>query len=203
MINSLKLVAKGTVMYKRSKDYVLADKLLRASGEPLAAWLTDANDITTFHLLSYGNDGLCVDGVFQPRIQFQTNFFDYCEVTHAQFLLPVLEDDTPKVDDRDRQREELQISLRNHHEQFADLKASTEVVYKAITMMLESLKGDRKPDEVKAVDGVMVTFRNYDDNLTHHHKTIIIGNIQRVIANESRKLGGRSLADFSFDGQPF
>ena len=108
-----------------------------------------------------------------------------------------------KVIERDRQIEELQASLRNHHEQFADLKASTEVAYKAIAMMLESLKGDRKPDEVKEVDGVRVTFRNYDDNLTHHHKTIIIGNILRAIANESRKLEGRKLTDSSYNDPPF
>ena len=99
--------------------------------------------------------------------------------------------------------QELQASLRNHHEQFNDLRLGAEVTYKAIAMMLEALKGDRKPDETKEVDGVMVKFRNYDDNLTHHHKTIIIGNIQRAIANEIKKLKGRKLIDISYDEQPF
>lgn len=108
-----------------------------------------------------------------------------------------------QIQDRDREIEELQASLRNHHEQFDNLRLGAEVTYKAIAMMLEALKGDRKPDETKEVDGVMVKFRNYDDNLTHHHKTIIIGNIQRAIGNEIKKLKGRKLIDISYDEQPF
>ena len=45
----------------------------------------------------------------------------------------------------------------------------------------------------------MTTFRNYDDNLTHHHKTIIIENLQRAIAEEAKKLTGVNPKDFSFD----
>ena len=108
-----------------------------------------------------------------------------------------------QLEERDREIEELQASLRNHHEQFDNLRLGAEVTYKAIAMMLEALKGDRKPDETKEVDGVMVTFRNYDDNLTHHQKNIIIGNIQRAIGNEIKKLKGRKLIDISYDEQPF
>ena len=108
-----------------------------------------------------------------------------------------------QIQERDREIEELQASLRNHHEQFDNLRLGAEVTYKAIAMMLEALKGDRKPDEIREVDGVMVKFRNYDDTLTHHQKNIIIGNIQRAIANESSKLKGRKLIDISYDEQPF
>ena len=66
-------------------------------------------------------------------------------------------------------------------------------------MNLNALKGERKPDEIREVNGVMTTFRNYDDNLTHHHKTIIIENLQRAIAEEAKKLKGVNPKDFSFD----
>lgn len=121
--------------------------------------------------------------------------------TTIKELQAALELANEKFFERDRQAQELQASLRNHHEQFDDLKSNTEVTLKAIAMMLESLKGDRKPDETREVDGVMVT--NYDGNLTHHQKNIIIGNIQRAIANEFRKLKGCKLTDFSYDDQPF
>jgi predicted RNase H-like nuclease (RuvC/YqgF family) len=105
--------------------------------------------------------------------------------------------------ERNRQIEELQITTKNHREQFDNLKAHFEVTLKAIAMNLNALKGARKPDETKDVDGVMVTFRNYDGSLTHHHKTIIIENVQRAIAEEAKKLKGANLKDFSFDDIPF
>ena len=107
------------------------------------------------------------------------------------------------IAERDRQIQELQITVKNHHEQFDALKSHFEVLLKAIAMNLNALKGERKPDETKEVNGVMVTFRNYDDNLTHHHKTIIIENVQRAIAEEAKKLKGVNLKDFSFDDIPF
>ena len=108
-----------------------------------------------------------------------------------------------QISERNTQIEELQITLKNHREQFDNLKSHFEVTLKAIAMNLNALKGARKPDETKEVDGVMVTFRNYDDNLTHHHKTIIIENVQRAIAEEAKKLKGINLKDFSFDDIPF
>ena len=107
------------------------------------------------------------------------------------------------ISERNTQIEELQITLKNHQEQFDNLKSHFEVTLKAIAMNLNALKGARKPDETKEVYGVMVTFRNYDDNLTHHHKTIIIENVQRAIAEEAKKLKGVNLKDFSFDDIPF
>ena len=107
------------------------------------------------------------------------------------------------ISERNTQIEELQITLKNHREQFDNLKSHFEVTLKAIAMNLNALKGARKPDETKEVYGVMVTFRNYDDNLTHHHKTIIIENVQRAIAEEAKKLKGVNLKDFSFDDIPF
>jgi DNA repair exonuclease SbcCD ATPase subunit len=108
-----------------------------------------------------------------------------------------------QVSERNTQIEELQITAKNHREQFNSLKSHFEVTLKAIAMNLNALKGVRKPDETKEVDGVMVTFRNYDDNLTHHHKTIIIENVQRAIAEEAKKLKTANLKDFSFDDIPF
>ena len=108
-----------------------------------------------------------------------------------------------QISERNTQIEELQITLKNHREQFDNLKSHFEVTLKAIAMNLNALKGARKPDETKEVYGVMVTFRNYDDNLTHHHKTIIIENVQRAIAEEAKKLKGVNLKDFSFDDIPF
>jgi hypothetical protein len=108
-----------------------------------------------------------------------------------------------KKDDRDRQIEELQINAKNHREQFDNLKSHFEVLLKAIAINLNALKGARKPDETKEVNGVMTTFRNYDDNLTHHHKTIIVENVQRAIAEEAKKLRGITLKNFSFDDMPF
>lgn len=105
--------------------------------------------------------------------------------------------------ERNRQIEELQITLKNHREQFDDLTSHFEVTLKAIAMNLDGLKGARKPDETREVNGVMTTFRNYDDNLTHHHKTIIIENVQRAIAEEAKKLKRANLKDFSFDEIPF
>ena len=107
------------------------------------------------------------------------------------------------ISERNTQIEELQITLKNHREQFDNLKSHFEVTLKAIAMNLNALKGARRPDETKEVYGVMVTFRNYDDNLTHHHKTIIIENVQRAIAEEAKKLKGVNLKDFSFDDIPF
>ena len=86
------------------------------------------------------------------------------------------------ISERNTQIEELQITLKNHQEQFDNLKSHFEVTLKAIAMNLNALKGARKPDETKEVYGVMVTFRNYDDN------TIIIENVQRAIAEEAKKL---------------
>ncbi len=107
------------------------------------------------------------------------------------------------IADRNRQIEELQINVKNHREQFESLKLHFEITLKAIAMNLNALKGARKPDETKEVNGVMTTFRNYDDNLTHHHKTIIIENVQRAIAEEAKKLKSVNLKDFSFDDIPF
>jgi predicted RNase H-like nuclease (RuvC/YqgF family) len=101
------------------------------------------------------------------------------------------------ISERNTQIEELQITLKNHQEQFDNLKSHFEVTLKAIAMNLNALKGARKPDETKEVYGVMVTFRNYDDN------TIIIENVQRAIAEEAKKLKGVNLKDFSFDDIPF
>lgn len=106
-------------------------------------------------------------------------------------------------EDQARQIHEFEISIKKHHDQFDSLKSLFDVTLRVINMSLNGLKGDRKPDEVKEVDGVMVKFRNYDDNLTHHQKTIIIGNVQRAIAEEIRKLKGLKLEDFSFDEIPF
>jgi hypothetical protein len=105
--------------------------------------------------------------------------------------------------ERNRQIEELQINIKNHREQFENLKSHFAVTLKAIAMNLNALKGERKPDETREVNGVMVTYRNYDDNLTHHHKTIIIENVQRAIAEEAKKLKTANLKDFSFDEIPF
>lgn len=90
------------------------------------------------------------------------------------------------IAERDSQIQELQITVKNHREQFDNLKSHFEILLKAIAMNLNALKGARKPDETKEVNGVMTTFRNYDDNLTHHHKTIIIENVQRAIAEEAK-----------------
>lgn len=75
--------------FQRSDDAVLADKLLRVSGEPLAVWLTDNEDLTTFHLMRYSNEGLVIDENYVPYVQFQSNFFSYCEDHQAEFLLPI------------------------------------------------------------------------------------------------------------------
>jgi predicted RNase H-like nuclease (RuvC/YqgF family) len=104
-----------------------------------------------------------------------------------------------QISDRDRQIQELQITVKNHGEQFENLKSHFEVLLKAIAMNLNGLKGDRKPDHVETVDGVEIRYRRYDDNLTHHGKTLIIENQQRVIAEEAKKLKGIDLKDFSFD----
>jgi predicted RNase H-like nuclease (RuvC/YqgF family) len=98
---------------------------------------------------------------------------------------------------------ELDDKLDDQDRQIDNLKSHFEVTLKAIAMNLNALKGARKPDETKEVNGVMTTFRNYDDNLTHHHKTIIIENVQRAIAEEAKKLKGANLKDFSFDEAPF
>ena len=95
---------------------------------------------------------------------------------------------------KDRQVQELQITAENHRDLFNDLKSHFRVTLKAIAMNLNGLKGERKPDHVETVDGVQ-----YDDNLTHHHKTIIIENLQRAIAEEAKKLKSLELKDFSFD----
>ena len=73
------------------------------------------------------------------------------------------------------------------------------VTLKAIAMNLNGLKGERKPDHVETVDGVQISYRRYDDSLTHHQKTIIIENLQRAIAEEAKKLKSLELKDFSFD----
>lgn len=112
-------------------------------------------------------------------------------------------DDLKKANEQNCQIQELQISVKRHHEQFEDLKSYFALTLKAINMSLNGLKGDRKPDEVKEVNGVMMRFQNYNDNLTHHKKTLIIGNLQRAIAEEARKLKALKLEDFSFDDIPF
>jgi hypothetical protein len=48
------------------------------------------------------------------------------------------------ISERNSQIEELQISLKNHHEQFDNLKSHFEVTLKAIAMNLNALKGDRE-----------------------------------------------------------
>lgn len=71
-------------------------------------------------------------------------------------------DDLKKANEQNRQIQELQIFLKKYREQFDDLKLNFWITLKAINMDLNGLKGDRKPDEVKEVDGVMTRFRNYD-----------------------------------------
>jgi len=107
------------------------------------------------------------------------------------------------ITDRDRQIQELQITVKNHHDQFDALKSHFGVLLKAIAMNLNALKGDRKPDREEEVDGVKVRYREYGDNLTHHQKTLIIEHQQRAIAEEAKKLKGANLKDFSFDDIPF
>jgi hypothetical protein len=107
------------------------------------------------------------------------------------------------ISDRDRQIQELQISVKNHREQFDNLKSHFEVTLKAIAMNLNALKGERKPDREEEVDGVKVRYRDYSDNLSHKQKTLIIENQQRAIAEEAKKLKGINLKDFSFDDIPY
>lgn len=74
--------------YKRSDDAVLADKLMRF-GQILAVWLTNKDDITTFHLMYYKEDGLYVDGLKQKSVRLQFDFFLLAAEQQAEFLLPI------------------------------------------------------------------------------------------------------------------
>lgn len=107
------------------------------------------------------------------------------------------------IQDHKKGIQELEINLKNHREQFENLKSHFEVTLKAIAMNLNALKGERKPDREEEVDGVKVRYRDYSDNLSHKQKTLIIENQQRAIAEEAKKLKGVNLKDFSFDGIPF
>jgi hypothetical protein len=116
-----------------------------------------------------------------------------------EHLKKVVADRDRLVSDRDTKIQELEITAKDHREKFDALKSHFEVTLKAIAMNLNGLKGERKPDHVETVDGVQVSYRKYDDNLTHHGKTLIIENQQRAIAEEAKKLKSASLKDFSFD----
>lgn len=72
-----------------------------------------------------------------------------------------------QISERNTQIEELQISLKNHREQFDNLKSHFEVLLKAIAMNLNALKGERKPDrvaeEVKKLKGVTLKDFSFDE----------------------------------------
>lgn len=108
-----------------------------------------------------------------------------------------------KLMERDRQIQEFQLTVKNHREQFDNLKSHFEVTLKAIAMNLNALKGERKPDRIEIVDGVETRYRDYINNLTHHQKTLIIEHMQLAIAEEAKKLKSANLKDFSFDDMPF
>jgi len=74
--------------YKRSDDAVLAEKLMRL-GQPLTVWLTDEDDVTTFHLMHFGEDGAYIDGKLQDSLKWQTSFFAFVDAKQAEFLLPI------------------------------------------------------------------------------------------------------------------
>jgi chromosome segregation ATPase len=158
---------------------------LQAEINRLKSWLKKRED----HQALWANDAK------DPDIEIlEGDVKDLCDRLRAS---------ANQISDRNTQIQELQVTVNRHREQFDSLKSHFEVALKAIAMNLNALKGARKPDETKEVNGVMTTFRNYDDNLTHHHKTVIIENVQRAIAEEAKKLKGIDLKDFSFDEIPF
>lgn len=107
------------------------------------------------------------------------------------------------IQDHKKDIQELEITVKNHREQFDDLKSHFEVALKAIAMNLNALKGERKPDRIELVDGVETRYRDYINNLTHHQKTLIIEHMQLAIAEEAKKLKNTNIKDFSFDEIPF
>jgi hypothetical protein len=76
--------------FQRNDDAVLADKLMRF-GQKLAVWLTNSDDLTTFHLIHYSDDGLCIDGVLQENLNWQSDFFAWATYKQAEFILPILD----------------------------------------------------------------------------------------------------------------
>jgi DNA repair exonuclease SbcCD ATPase subunit len=86
--------------FQRTDDAVLADKLMKC-GQKLAVWLTDSDDLTTFHLIHYSDNGFCVDGVLQENLKWQSDFLSWAAYKQAEFLLPI-PDPTTKLKEQER-----------------------------------------------------------------------------------------------------
>ncbi len=107
--------------YKRSGDAVLAEKLMRL-GQPLAVWLTDADDVTTFHLMHFGEDGAYIDGKLQESLEWQTSFFTFADAKQAGFLLPIDDPVTP-----------LQQEIALHETTIKGFEAALELANEKVT----------------------------------------------------------------------
>lgn len=125
---------------------------------------------------------------------------DALKVAVDQAVNPAL---LEKIAERDRKIQELEITVKNHREQFDQLNSHFVVTLKAIAMNLNALKGERKGDREEEVDGVKIRYRSYSDNLTHRQKTLIVEHLQLAIAEEAKKLKAAKLKDLSFDDIPF
>ena len=75
--------------------------------------------------------------------------------------------------------------------EFNQLKADSVLSMKAIAINLEAIKGDRKPDETREVDGVVTKYRVYGEELTHRQKNERIDHVLAVVKAESKNISSR------------
>lgn len=105
--------------YKRSDDAVLAEKLMRL-GQVLAVWLTNEDDVTTFHLMHFGEDGAYIDGKLQDSLKRQTSFFAFVDAKQAEFLLPIDDPVTPLRQEIKNFQADINMLKVSHRDELAD-----------------------------------------------------------------------------------